>query len=272
MLISGALPFPQATEIPVTALQLEDPTQPATQPLLLEASAVLRSYREDAENGDMPLGDSLSPVEFLEWCEEDRRARHAEKLPEFLRHIYTLKSYPRFTQTPEDEMEILRKAMAAEALRIPTTVQNRTFEALHTEPQQKLEETQVSATPGRLPDGVDSYPNSAEIASAYAGLLGKSKNQWRKMLATPPEWLKKAQISKGKRGVKPGATWNPLCIAEHLFVAGARVEIPEEKREGSRYREKRANLQRLDRLFECYFPAWTQAWGRMRNDLEDLPD
>lgn len=114
MLISGALPPPKATEIPNDAPQLEDPAKPATQSQMLEASAVLRNYREDVENGDMPLGDSVSPVEFLEWCEGDRRARYAEKLPEFLRHIYTLESYPRFTQTPEDELLTLRKAIAAE--------------------------------------------------------------------------------------------------------------------------------------------------------------
>lgn len=77
----------------------------------------------------MPSNDRLTPDEFLVWCEDAvQMPRWRPKLPEFFRHLYYFGLYDEFTQTVDDEMATLRKAIAAETLNIPPAADSQAVE------------------------------------------------------------------------------------------------------------------------------------------------
>lgn len=121
----------------------------------------------------------------------------------------------------------------------------------------------------RLPDGVSHYPNSNELAIAFASVLGKNRKQWADMFKSPPQWLELTRVQKGRRGMKGGATWNPLKIAEQLFVGvkTGRSKAQSEQTK-SRYSEQSVPLGKLDSLFSHHLSPWEKAWHDMRIDLE----
>lgn len=122
------------------------------------------------------------------------------------------------------------------------------------------------------PEGIEEFPTSAEIASAFAEIRGKKKSQWADMLKSPPDWLKPSRTALGRRGHKGGATWDPLGIARALH-AGVRFEIPQNKqRDGIRYDSTPVSLSRLDTVFSHKLPAWQQAWQEFRPTLESYID
>ncbi|OXJ37927.1 hypothetical protein CFB82_07215 [Burkholderia sp. HI2714] len=63
----------------------------------------------------------------------------------------------------------------------------------------------AEAVPAPLPSPV--------ITAAFEGLGGWNEEQWRRYLGDPPKWLLKARRSKGVRGSRNAATWNPVSIA-----------------------------------------------------------
>lgn len=136
LLVNGVIPPPGCKEIPDTASQLEDPFLPATQPQLLGARRILREYRNDVENGDMPPDDHLLSDDFLKWCKDsDPLPAFAPKLPEFLRHLYFPGYHHPFSLSVEDEIAMLQLAMAATALRIsPVSEVNKTQDDTNTVP------------------------------------------------------------------------------------------------------------------------------------------
>lgn len=57
---------------------------------------------------------------------------------------------------------------------------------------------------------------SPVIAAAFDSLNGWNEKQWERYLGDPPEWLKRARITPGRRGKGGAATWNPVIIAAAL--------------------------------------------------------
>lgn len=54
------------------------------------------------------------------------------------------------------------------------------------------------------------------IAAAFHELNGWNDKEWERNLADPPEWLKRARVTPGRRGRGGSATWNPVLIAVAL--------------------------------------------------------
>ncbi|MEN3372842.1 hypothetical protein [Dechloromonas sp. ZS-1] len=123
-----------------------------------------------------------------------------------------------------------------------------------------------SETKKSLPDGVSCYPNSKEIADAFAGILGKNRRQWATMLKSPPHWLNPARIERGRRGVKGGATWDPLIIAQSL-IGGVKIELPKES--SSRYNDNmQVTPKQLEKIFTSHLRCWEDAWKKLALDLD----
>ena len=119
MLVNGVMPPPKGcSNVPDDAAQLEDPVQPATQDQLHGARMLLQRYHRDMENGDVSPDERITSDSFLEWCKDgDFLPNWTRRLPEFLRHLYFPGDvHNRYSQTVEDELAILRLAMAAKEM------------------------------------------------------------------------------------------------------------------------------------------------------------
>ncbi|MBA4233591.1 MAG: hypothetical protein C0465_23700 [Ralstonia sp.] len=89
------------------------------------------------------------------------------------------------------------------------------------------------------------------IAAAFCELNGWDDQAWKKNLADPPAWLKKARIQKGSRKAGGAATWNPVTIA--LYLA-----------------DKRVSLLKLDGVFKkAAMKAWASEWENKSAYLRD---
>lgn len=116
------------------------------------------------------------------------------------------------------------------------------------------------------PEGIDSFPLSREISTAFEDVLEKDKKQWGDLLKSPPEWLKPARVIEGSNG--RDAFWDPIGIARALF-GGVRVQLsPDKISKGRRYHTLKTSLARLDVVFRRHLPAWDQEWQKCRDDLE----
>ena len=71
--------------------------------------------------------------------------------------------------------------------------------------------------------GVD----TAALARALDGIAGRDRLHWKTKLSDPPQWMKKARLSRGVRG-KAAAMWDPICLlkmlVERQIVAEAEVK------------------------------------------------
>jgi hypothetical protein len=93
---------------------------------------------------------------------------------------------------------------------------------------------------------------SPAIAVVFDGLNGWDDKQWLRALADPPEWLKKARSTPGRRGRGGAATWNPVTIAVELGCMGCA-------------------RHKLDAVFKhSRMKAWVPEWEQKSDMLPNL--
>lgn len=115
----------------------------------------------------------------------------------------------------------------------------------------KFDPSLVSEKIARDSSNAPTVPGVAKlrIAAAFQD-LHYSYEQWRKYLATPPDWLKPCRVSKGSRGKSGGALWDPIAIGLCLL-------------------DKDIPINTLDFKIHSYLisfkPAWEEKTSLFRN-------
>ena len=85
--------------------------------------------------------------------------------------------------------------------------------------------------------------SKGQVINAFGG-LHFSPDYWSKYLSSPPNWLKKCRVTKGKQGDnKVTATWNPIQIAVAL------LDI-----------DKSVTIEKLDTVFFVRLKDWAEEW------------
>jgi hypothetical protein len=82
--------------------------------------------------------------------------------------------------------------------------------------------------------------NKSKVAAAFQD-THYSYDQWKKYLATPPDWLKPCRVSKGSKGRSGGASWDPVKIGLCLL-------------------DKEIAIKKLDFIFHSHLNSWVPAW------------
>lgn len=89
---------------------------------------------------------------------------------------------------------------------------------------------------------------SRQIASNFGGIYF-AESAWRKNLGSPPIWLKKCLLLKGKRSQTQQNLWDPVLIARHLIL------------------KEKISVQDLDPIF-ILNTKWIQEWRLLKSTLK----